>query len=546
MSDFLNSNLLRRIAGEMFLRWPSSLGWAMVGIPGSDAAAVWVHLRPYLHDSGMPPGFRVETIPISSFKLCSDPRYVSLFIRERGGDFTAQLYELMGNAQRQSLPWLVLEVSDDTNSLIIFEQDGSQKVLPTDLPPLRAREQRLRLNGSEILEVNEYLPLNLEVAMESPNNALSIELLEHSGFSKNSYHYVIRSLEAQERISGVLHVDAQCRAGKPDEILLRSSDFKHSVTIEEWETPPRTDPEPLFRRGTVFLHLLFDRTTLDVDAWPVAFEAAAAGGFKEDEDVEEAFGIGHEETANWNQQFRQALAQAMVKQIDKLHDEVQIYLWWFADTPKQGIAHSKSLPTVNEPYGLIGVSAIENITVQLSGAHLDYACGLDLFDAVDEALEQVANVVKERSGSNREQHAVLIVGDSPPPPSKPGDVLWEKLVDRPVFTSARCSDGFTAALDDLRRMQVPVAWLFMRTSRAPSVGVAYKKYVPQFQYFQSLRENILSALQQIKGLMVEGCAGPEDLERAMGKVLGRMARTKPRIPGLLIDGFRRQTGETRG
>lgn len=533
MSDFLNPELIRRIAGEVLLRWPSSLGWAMLGLPGADAAVTWVHIRHYLNDAGMPPGFRAETAPFSSFELCSDPRYVTLFVRQRRQEFTPEMYELIGEAQRSSLPWLAVEVADDPNSLTIFEQDGTQRLLPSDVPALRAREQLLRITGSEIVEVNEHLPLCVQVMGDTPSAAFSIELLEHSGFAKNSYNFLIRAPEAQPLGTGVLCIDAKCRAGKPDEITTSTSNFETRVSVDEWETPPRTEPRPLFRPGSVSLHLIFDRTTLDVDAWPIAFEASegAAG----DLEAEEAYGTGQAETENWNHQLRQALAQALKEQVDKLHDEVQIYLWWFGDTPKPGIAGSKALPTINEAFGLVGVCSTEALSAQLGGSHFDYVCGLDLFDAIDEALEQVASVIKERSHSTREQHAVLIVGDSPPPPSEPGDILWEKLVTRPVLTNARCSSHFVSALQALRRMQVPVAWLFMRTSRAPSVGAAYRKYVQQFQYFQSLREHILSALQQIEGLAVEGCAGPDDLGRAMGKILTRMARTPPRIPGIVIN-----------
>jgi hypothetical protein len=516
----------------------------MIGFPGFESAAVWVHVRPYLSDTGMPPGFRVETAVLSSFKLCNDPRYVTLFAREHGHDFTPQIYELISEAQRQSLPWLAIEVGDEPQSLTIFEQDGNQKLLSADLPPLRAREQLLRLTGNEAMEINEYLPLEVAVVGEAHVGAFSVDLLEHSGFSKNSYHFVIRGPEAQPLGPGVLRINVRCRAGKPDEIVLEPLNFEPQGTVEEWEMRPRTEPEPLFRRGAVSLHLLFDRTTLDVDAWPVAFEASE--GSARDLEAEEVFGTERSSKAeDWNQKFRQSLAQALMKQVYNLHDEVQIYLWWFADTPKPGIAGSKALPTINESYGLVGTCAIEALAVQLGGSHFDYACGLDLFDAVDEALEDAANIIKNRSLTNREQHAVLIVGDSPPPPAHPGDILWEKLVTRPVLTNARCSTKFTSALETLRRMQIPVAWLFMRTSRAPSVGAAYRKYVQQFQYFQSLRENILSALQQLEGLAVEGCAGPEDLERAIAKILSRMARTPPRIPGILINDLRRKPREAR-
>lgn len=544
MNDFLQPLLIRRLAREVSGRWPHSLGWALV-VAGSPNSVVWVHVRPFLHVPDMPQGFSLQRQEFYGFQPCSDPRYVTLFVRQGAADFPPEVYELMGRAQEQSLPWLAIQVAPGAEAVTVFEQDGPPKQLPHEVPPLRVGALRIKVNCEEEVLIEESLPLELRVESDAPAAAVSLTLLDQSGFSKDSYHYVVRSGDGQPLGRGTLRLGANCRAGQPDELVFQHAGFEHEVSAEEWETPPRTEATPVFHNGPVNLHLLFDRTTLDVDAWPVAYEALDSVR-PDDSDVAEAFvleqapgGDGGWNAGGWNIRLREALADALLSETHRLHDDVALHLWWFADIPRNGIAMNDSVPWVSEPCGRAGHFPLSLLKEQLSSPSFDYASGFDLFDAVDESLEQVGEFIAEQSQARRAQHAVLIVGDSPPPPATPAasDHLWKRLVSRPVRTNARCSLRFTSALEGLSRLRVPVGWLFIRTSRAPSASAGYgKKYMAQFQYFQTIREDVLAALRQFSSVVVEDCAGTEDLPRALGRLLGQMARTRPRIPGFHFTG----------
>jgi hypothetical protein len=536
----LEPGFTRRLGGEILRRLPNSRGWTILGHPDFNSLAVWVHIRSYLSEADTPPGFRIEMMPRASFKLCDDPRYVTLFVRRTDKSLAPKLYDLITEAQRRSLPWMTIGVNNNSDAIVVYEQDGTQWAIPSNIPALNARPLHLHLTGSEVWEADECLPIVLHARGESTAAALSVNLSDQTGFSKSTYHFVVRGQDGQPLGPGALSLDVRCKAGALDEIFLTPSGFASPVSeVEEWAERPRTEPEPVFHQGTVHLHLVYDRTTLDVDSWPLAYEALDSP-FKpgEKDEASQAYTTDAPEPRtmdSWNLQLREGLAGALETEINNLHEEVLLYLWWFADRPREGIAPNDALPYLNKPYGSVGQCLMKDLNARLGGPDFEYASGLDLFDAVDEALEQIVTFLKPRVQARHEQHAVLIIGDSPPPPSKPGDMLWERLVSQPDRTNARHSPRFNEALETLRHLRVPVAWLFMRTSRSPSVGAVYRQYLRQFTAFQDLREAILGALQQLEGLIVEDCAGPEDLHRTLGLILKQMARDNPKIPEIHIN-----------
>jgi hypothetical protein len=542
----LTPSLIRRLSGDVLRRLPSSRGWTLLGHSQLGAQAVQVHIRHYLAEPGLPPGFHVETYPLSSFKLCDDPRYVNLFVRRGEEHLAPELYDLVAEAQRRALPWLTIGVEEESEVVIVYEQDGTQREVSLTVPPLSTRPLHLQLLGHEVWQTETCLPLAVNVTASAPAAAFSIKLSDQTGFSKNAYHFVVRGREGRPLGPGALRLDVRCTAGALDEITLTPSGFASPPTeVEEWAEAARTEPEPIFHQGVVNLHLVFDRTTLDVDAWPLAYEALdSAGSAGVRDEASQAYATGAPEplaTENWNLQLREELAAALGATVGSLHDDVALHLWWFADRPRDGIAPNEALPHLNKAFGRVGHCLMKDLKARLTGPDFEYASGLDLFDAADEVLQQIVALLKQGVQSRREQHAVLIVGDSPPPPGEPGDMLWERLVGQPDRTSARTSHAFNGALEDLRLLKIPIGWLFMRTSRAPSIGAGYRQFVRQFTAFQDLREVILSSLQQVEGMLVEDCAGPEDLRRGLGKLLGQLARDKPRIPKIRIDSIEHNT-----
>jgi hypothetical protein len=327
--------------------------------------------------------------------------------------------------------------------------------------------------------------------------------------------------------AGTVRVDLCCRAGRPDEIILTCHEFKSPVKVREHELAPSRQRQPRFSPETVRLHLIFDRTTLDADAWPQAL--AALGGLVQ-ESGDEMFAPGEISLQSWNQQLRSALADALVSEAHGLHNgEVLFQLWWFADKPRDGVAHIRNIPSLRDSFGGGEQCSVGELCEQLCSSSFEYAPGFDLFDAVDEVLYRVASHIAPTARNSGKQHAVLIVGDSPPPPADKNDILWTTLVDGPPRTNARCSPRFRTALKSLLDIKVPVGWLFTK-SGVPASKAGYREYENQYQYFRTLRRNVLDALHQIEGLKMDECTGGENIRVALKRLLEEMGYKDPTTP----------------
>lgn len=532
MGELPNPTLVRLLAGAVLKFHPESSGWRMVNIRPQGFSAAWVHMRPYLGDEGMAYGYRVEPDEGGPLALCEEPSYPNLIARWDGSDTPPEVYELLADAERRHIPWLMVEVSSGSESLSLYDKaDGSRKSLGAAPPTPRVRPLALTVEGSRSAELSEFLPFEVRVSSNTPAAAFSINLrAAPARFSRKAYHFTLAEAERSLLGSGALRVDVRCRVGQPDDLVVTPLEFKGRVGVRELEfaAVSRQRP-PRFSAGTVQLHVVFDRTTLDADAWPVAL--AALGGLVE-ESGDEMFSHGEAGLQNWNQHLREALAEALSREAELFHGgDVVFQLWWFADTARDGVALIRNVPALRAPHGGGEQCSADELRGHLCSPMFDYAPGLDLFDAADEVLERVAAHVGSTARNSARQHAVLIVGDSPPPPADKHDVLWTALVDGPPRTNARCSPRFRRALGSLLEMRVPVGWLFMRPG-IPASKAGYREYENQFQYFGTLRKNILNALHQIEGLRVEDCRGTGDIGRALRVLLAGMAEKDPAVPAL--------------
>lgn len=532
MGELPDPNLVRLLAGAVLKFHPESSGWRMVSIRPQGLGAEWVHMRPYLGDEGMAHGYRVEPDGRAPLELCEEPSYPNLFVRWDGGDIPTEVYELLGDAERRQIPWLMVEVSSGSEALSLYDKsDGSRKSLSGLTRPSSVRPLTLNVEGSRAIELSEFLPFDVQVSSNTHAAAFSVNVKTASAkFSRRAYHFTLAEAGRKPLGSGALRVNVRCRVGQPDDLVVTALDFKGGVVVREQEfaAAGRQRP-PRFSPGTVQLHVVFDRTTLDADAWPVAL--AALGGLVE-ESGDEMYSRGESGQQSWNQHLREALAEALAHAVGEFHGgDVLFHLWWFADMPRPGVASIRNIPVLRVAHGGGEQCSADELRGQLCSPMFEYAPGLDLFDAADEALQRVAAHIAPTARHSAMQHAVLVVGDSPPPPADKQDVLWTALVDGPPRTNARCSPRFRDALRSLHEMRVPVGWLFMRPG-IPTSKAGYREYENQFQYFGTLRKNVLNALHQIDGLKVEDCRGTADIGRALRDLLAQLAEKDPAVPAL--------------
>lgn len=274
------------------------------------------------------------------------------------------------------------------------------------------------------------------------------------------------------------------------------------VATERWVEAPWRAHRGF--REDLTLHLVVDRTMLDDVRWHLglnaalgAMEAELTGLFEGDTPPEQPSNKG----------FLESLDRAVDGHAGGLAARVSVQLYWYGDRPG---AHSDDgrLPTV----GTLAAAGRAGSWSRgrLMGPDFGYVRGFDLFDAADEAMLLVVDAVK-RAPSSR--HAVLFVGDSPPPPSSPSGPLWKTLVAAPIPTSARCSAGFVDGLSTLRGLEVPVAWVVPQPGRmAP--GTQAERFVAH----QERVRLVAGALSQLSGLHVVEQAQetlPEGIARAL-------------------------------
>jgi hypothetical protein len=526
MIDLLTPSLTKRLDSEIFQQWPNRRGWFFIDASNAEADTACVHVRPYLRCENSPPGFKIEQAEAASLTGNEDQTYIMVFACPTGREIARKAEELMLDSQRRSLPWLALEIESDGSAVSIIRGDGSKKRLSPKEPPLQAGRINLVLGGNANRQVSKFLPLEITVSADAPSAVFSISVPESSGFSQKTYYFLVRNKHDKPLREGYIRLDARLQAGGTDKIEISASGFSSAVEIDEWMSPPVGEENPRFHDGPLVLHIIYDRTTLDAESWTTAFAALRDGLQVSDDDV---YGARTVEISN--SRLRENLAAALAEAAPQLHHDVSFCTWWFADTPREGIAASESLVWLKEACGWIGHCSTENLRNHLCAPSMGYATGLDMFDSVDEALSRVEEYIRENKLLDQ-QHAVLIVGDSPPPPSDQQDVLWKYLVEKPVRTAARRSSLFINALNALNEEDVPVGWLFIRASHPPDDS-PFNDHLIHFQYFQTLKERVLMALRQIDGLIIEGFAEASEMRNALGRLFHKMA-----FHGLAIRGFR--------
>ncbi|HEX4955388.1 MAG TPA: hypothetical protein VF017_18510 [Thermoanaerobaculia bacterium] len=491
-------------------------GWLLVDTRTAELPAVTVHVRPWLRDPGCPATFRIEEHERPYSRMALRSGYGLIFLTGSRGAMDEAGYQALQDALDDEVPHVL--VCDGESGLSFHDGGGRWSRVPHPRP-VAQRELRLEIHGSGSMKVDRVLPCRVRVESPAARDSFRIRLEERRGFRETEIPFHLQTSGDVPLGEGWLCLDF-VPGEEVDRLVVRPEGFSPTVAIERMN-----GRRPVRQRSPARLHLLFDRTTLDLESWPRAFESATLGM-----DERDAARVGDDPRSEWNLGLRRALAQALTDQLHHPKGPARIELWWFADTPQPGIDRLEGLPVAPARWGRAGACAPLHLPGRLTGSVFGYASGLDLFDAVDELIVQVAEATKE---SPQEQHAVLVVGDSPPPPADEQDPVWLGLVDRPLRTNARRSPLFRRALAELGELQIPVGWLFLRHSADPP---ANPHFVPHYALYQTLRESTLAALRRYgPALILESADGPEDLARALGEILRQMAGRRE-LPSRLVPG----------
>lgn len=511
-----SAETLLRLDAALAGRLEKRQGWLFVDARAAELPAVAVHVRPWLRDAGRPPTFRIgeDEQPYSRPALRSG--YGLIFLTGPQGSMDETGYQVLQEALDDELPHVLVGAGESGLSF----HDGGGRWSPLPHPrPLAPRGLRLEIHGAGSTQVHGMLPCRVHVESPATRDSFRIRVDERRGFRETDVPFHLQTSGDAPLGRGWLRLDF-IPDGVMDRLVVHPEGFSQAVEIE------RTNGRrPARQRPPARLHLLFDRTTLDLESWPRAFERATLGM-----DERDAPRLGEDPRSEWNIGLRRALAQAVADHLEPLEGPARVELWWFADTPQPGIDRLEGLPIAPARWGRAGACAPQHLAGRLTGSVFGYASGLDLFDAVDELIVQVAEATRE---SPQERHAVLVVGDSPPPPADDQDPIWLGLVDRPLRTNARRSPLFRRALAELGDLQIPVGWLFLRHSADPPGN---HHFVPHYALYQTLRESTLAALRRFgPELILESADGPEDLGRALGEILRRMEGRRE-MPSRLVPG----------
>ena len=502
-------------------------GWILVDGRSADLLAVRVHVRPWLDDPPWPPRIRPETVEHRFQPVRSTPGYGVAWLGKPDGKMSEAGYQGLSVTLDDGRPHLLVCREKSGERLRIRRDGGPWELLPEARINPPASRLSLRLVGHGPTQRQTTLPHRFNVSAESARAVVEVRVVETAGFEKATRRFELQAQDGPLE-SGHLLLEVDLRTDG-DRLQVTADGFPRPVVVTLAGRPRSTRR---FRgNAALWLHLLFDRTTLDLESWPEAM--AMAVGLPRKSSESEVYSQAEEgrRKGSWNSSIRHGLAAALEDQLERLHKRVRLDLWWFADQPQQGIEPEppEGLPMALQEWGHAGGCEMERLDEALSGVGFDYASGLDLFDSVDTLLSRVRDAIL---AERRRQHAVLIVGDSPPPPAGPEDPLSRYLVDSSPRCSARSSEHFVDSLQALTRAGVPVGWMFVRHARDPSArSLDLLRYYPGFQ---TLRQKTLVALRQIPDLLVESAEGVEEFPRALAALFGRM-RFSSRTPGLRVE-----------
>ncbi len=470
-----NPRLRAALSAEGKSRFNASLGF--LGVDSETGRAAWFHMRPFYRANSRSHGCRIVSIEKIEPELLQQTRgdYFVAFLRRSRSPMTSVVHA----SAMDGLFWLSLEISDNGETNVIV--DGSAGSLPH---PLTLHDPVEPLGSVSIRVGTELYACTMpaELVVQSSGDRCHVVLGCDLPRLRVAHHeFVLRKKKRGVIGQTVLKLDIEPQAGIHDRLVLRAGD-RRNVALRPLLGEPEQPPPPLV------LHVLFDRTTLDAGLHSNAARVTGSVSTTNPSPLP---------PGDWNARLRRSTAEAVTLAISKR--VIELELWPFADVPRDAMSGNRlALSAGGAAWSHIVCHDPEAFRQAMAGdSQCGWRYGLDYVDAVDEVLSAVASRIEER----RElQHAVLIIGDSPPPPERVGDGLWNAIVeDR--RSNCRRSPLFTKALARLVASRVPVLWAFVMTS-SPEAGTEDEGLLQSLHHVQ---ERVARALREIEGLIVSTC-----------------------------------------
>ncbi len=227
---------------------------------------------------------------------------------------------------------------------------------------------------------------------------------------------------------------------------------------------PARKPAPIQR-----LIIVFDRTCPDAERWSDARDLVRFGRSntaaqpaptgvpefdaraKQAASAQPAVGAALPQ-AELNAEIRRGLIEGLKAAFPA---PIPLDIVWFADNVEGIYPKDVAIPEVRG----WGSATAGSTTAQAQRAisNLTYIPGLDIWDALDDGLNEAARIVTEFGPA-----AVLIVGNSPPhPPLEPHHPFTRLWREQLPPSAARSRGSFPAQLAKLEKLRCPVAMLFL-------------------------------------------------------------------------------------
>jgi len=477
-----------------------------------DDCGIWVHVRRHVYDVDSAPGIRVvpETdLDTGIRNALSSADYAIVTVMTAAKRPSARVLELIEQGYG-SARWVNIEI-DSSGVIVRIDEGGKRSILlpadqNIDLKPVTTRiADRL---------TNDVLPVIAEV--RTTRDLIYLPIRTNAvGRSRDQYFRIRRT--AGTLGSFLLSIDVELRATQSDRLLVKSADG--TVTVELVERIPVQESAP------VYLHVVFDRTTIDVESWAIAIAAASP---KEELLTEPTTPSDDDHPGAWNRRIRRAVAEAIPIAKKKLQRSVVTTLWTFSDRSRDGIGPSAIGPADGRPWDRIGDLDDDTLVrAFVEGRDCEWRPGLDHVDAVDEVLKEVRDYIQLPANRNR-HHVVLIIGDSPPPPWGVDDPIWQQVVASPIKTNARRSVLFRDTMSALQTAGVQVGWAFLAWPLRPATS-QFDHYHEPYNDVRLLRQRTFDALSQVPGLEMQLSLGLEQLGAAIERILTSFVADVPQV-----------------
>lgn len=499
-STFVTPEFLEAADRLTRARFPERLGFLLLDL--TDARATLVHARRFLRQAGCPPGLRPEDLlPTRRDELLQSlnaaNNYIVVAVTAEDGDVDPAAVGIIESVENRALPWFTIQRTAGGDVRAV---DGATESAD-DARKIWSRPVDVQVDGVRPVADVRYLPFDLDVVAPQPLCTFKLQL-RGAALGQHDFDVILRSRDQLAIGAGSVRVDVLLRPGKTDEVFLEPQHFERELELGFGVPVVFPSLPPLE------LHLLFDCTTVDPDTWPQALTGAYMHPKRESE-------------GQWNLALRKEIGTALTDVLRRITRSIDVDLWWFADREHPDMVPFGASGMDQLSFYHHGTTRREQIIDDLTSRTFEYRPGLDLFDAVDEALLEISKKVLGRATDR--QHAVVIIGDSPPPPFDVQDPLWTEVVVGPPATNARRSSAFRTALDCLKKAGVPVVWIFLLSLRERAHDNLYAHQHHDQIRLTVIKQRIASALERFDGLTVVSCAGMSELRGAIEKVVTGLA-----------------------